>query len=176
MKLRKINAVFSLLTTLLLLSHAISLAVWMLSKGGIAKPGSVIPWALTASAVLHALLSIGIMISTHRGSKDHNSKKYLKMNLQTVIQRISGMLLILFTWLHIAGTVGIMQPPPAVHAIVPPLFFLLVMCHAAISTGKALITLGIGSASFVKRADIAVKMLCAATLLADVIGFYLFVC
>ena len=93
-----------------------------------------------------------------------------------VVQRSSGVLLILFTWLHIAGAIGIMTPPPLVHAIVPPLFFALVMAHVAVSASKALITLGIGDAKFVQQADAIVKAVCIVTLIADVVGFYLHVC
>ena len=46
--------------------------------------------------------------------------------------------------------------------------------HTAISTSKAFITLGIGSAMFVKTVDIAVKVICGVTLVADIVGFYLY--
>ena len=48
--------------------------------------------------------------------------------------------------------------------------------HYAVSISKAFITLGIGDAKFIKTADIAIKAICATTLIADIIGFYLFVC
>ena len=67
-----------------------------------------------------------------------------------------------------------MQPPQIVHVIVPPVFFTLVMVHISASTGKALITLGIGNAKFVKIADVVVKIICLFTLIADIIGFYLY--
>jgi hypothetical protein len=53
-------------------------------------------------------------------------------------------------------------------------FFTVALAHTAVSTGKAFITLGLGSAKFVKAADIAVKVICAATLIASLIGFYLY--
>ena len=176
MKLRKINAVVSLITTALLLSHAISLAAWMLSRGSIPKVGSYAARMLASVTLLHAILSIILLASGHKGSKKIKGRVYPKMNLPTILQRVSGVLLLIFTWLHVAGTVGIMQPPQLVHAIVPPLFFLLALAHVAISVSKALITLGIGSAEFIKKADIAVKMLCVITWIADVVGFYLHVC
>ena len=176
MGLRKMNAGVGLLVTVLLMAHAIGLAVWMLSRGAVPQMENYLPWILTGATVVHALVSIGLMISGHKGAKNHQSKKYPQMSVSTMIQRISGALMVLFTWLHIAGASGIMTPPQAVHAIVPPLFFLLVMVHIAVSTSKAFITLGIGNAKFVKRADIAVKTLCALVLVADIIGFYLHVC
>ena len=116
------------------------------------------------------------MASTHKGSKGHRGRLYPKLNAQTIIQRVSGVLMIVFTLLHIAGTLGIMTPPPVIHAVVTPLFFTLVLAHVAVSTSKAFITLGIGSAAFVKRADRVIKVICAVTLIADVVGFYLHVC
>ena len=87
---------------------------------------------------------------------------------------ISGMALILLVILHLAGVMGITQPPKAVHAILPPLFFAVALMHTALSTGKALITLGIGNAKAIKVVDIVIKILCTLTLVAAVTGFYLY--
>ena len=84
--------------------------------------------------------------------------------------------MIFFTFLHVAGAVGIIIPPQIVHAIVPPLFFLMVMCHIAVSFSKAFITLGIGNKKFIKCVDIGIKVICVITVIADIIGFYLHVC
>ena len=176
MLLRKINAGVSLLTTTLLLFHAISIAFWMLSRGEIARPSGLISWVLAGFMVLHAFISIDLAISAHMDGGKNKGKKYALLNRETIVQRVSGVLLILFTALHIAGATGAMTPPPAVHAVVPVLFFAMALAHAAISTSKALITLGIGNARFFRIATIAVKVLCGTTLVADVIGFYLFVC
>ena len=176
MKLRKTNAIFSLISTILLLSHAISLAAWMLSQGSIPKAPSAIPRALTMFFLVHAIISIILMASSHKGAPKNKGNQYPKMNAATIVQRISGALLIVFTALHIVGARGITNTTPLVHAIVPPLFFALVMAHLAISASKAFITLGIGNAKFIKRADVAIKVICAVTLVADIIGFYLFVC
>ena len=77
--------------------------------------------------------------------------------------------------LHVLGVVGITNPPQLVHAILPPLFFAFSLMHVAVSVSKAFITLGIGNAKAIKAIDIAVKMLCAVTLVADIVGFYLYV-
>ena len=174
MRFRKINAVVSLLASVLILDHAIFLAAWMLSLGNIPKNENYMPWVLTCVVAIHALTSIGLAFYSRKGCQKHRSKAYPKMNIPTIIQRISGVLMIIFTWLHIAGTIGIMTPPQVVHAIVPPLFFLLVMAHVAVSVSKAFITLGIGNAKFVKAVDIVIKVICAATLIAALTGFYLY--
>lgn len=174
MILRKINAYLSLAATLLLLNHAIFNAVWMLSKGSIPKNANSMPWILFGLMILHAIISIVLAILGHKGVKKCNPKSYPKLNKATIIQRASGVSLILLSVLHIAGMSGGLQPPKIIHTILPPLFFTIALMHTAISTSKAFITLGIGSAKLIKTIDIAMKMICSLTLVADIIGFYFY--
>lgn len=172
---RKINAVISLLITFLIFAHAISIAFWMLSFGTVNRAPSVMSWALTALVLIHAFISIEMVVSRLVSGEGRKSKMYPKFNRVTIIQRASGLLMVAFIGLHIAGATGVMQPPRIVHAIVPPLFFAIVMAHVAVSVSKAFITLGIGSAMFIKTVDAVMKVTSAVTLIADVIGFYLYV-
>ena len=174
MLLRKINAGLSLLATVLILDHAIFLAAWMLSRGAIPKSADFVPWVLTGVVLVHALISIDLAVSAHMDNTNRKGKKYVKMNVATIIQRISGVLMMLFTALHIAGATGYMHPPKVVHAIVPALFYTIVLAHVAVSTSKAFITLGIGNVKFVKVVDIVIKVICTATLIAALTGFYLY--
>ena len=171
---RKLNAVISLICTFLLMGHAIFHAAWMLSRGSIAKPVGFMSWILVGLMLAHAFISIDMGISAHMNAEKRPCKQYPKMNVATLFQRISGILMIIFAGLHIAGTVGFLHPPKIVHAILPPLFFAIALAHTAISTSKAFITLGIGNARLVKTVDIAMKVLCALTLIADIVGFYLY--
>ena len=171
--LRKINAFLSLIITILLMDHAIFNAAWMLSYGNIHK-STEMSRVLVGLMLVHAIMCIVMAILGYKGAEKRKCKEYAKLNIQTLVQRISGVLLILFTALHVLGTVGILQPPKPIHATLPILFFALTMAHVAVSGSKALITLGIGSAKFVKIADIVIKVLCVVTLVADVIGFYLY--
>lgn len=173
MLLRKINAGISLFITFLLLDHSIFLSVWMLSGGSFAKKANVIPFVLFGCMLVHAGISIAQAALGHKGAEKRKCNGYPKQNMATNLQRMSGMLLIVFTALHVGGTVGIMQPPAAVHAIVPPIFFAFALGHVAVSGSKAFITLGIGSAKFVKVADVVIKLVCAVTLVAAIVGFYL---
>ena len=175
MLLRKINAVFSLICTFLLMDHAIFHAVWMLSNCSIEKNASMMSWILFGAMIIHAFISIDLAISAHTGIEKRKCKNYPKMNISTIIQRASGVSLIVFSVLHVLGTVGILQPPQIVHAILPALFFTIALMHTAISTSKALITLGIGNAKFVKVANVVMRALCGITLIADLVGFYLYV-
>ena len=172
---RKINAVIGLLATVSLLAHAISIAVWMLSKGSVPRSMEFMSRVLVVFVLIHVFISVDIIVSGIMSESGHKVKKYPKMNVSTVIQRVSGVLMVLFTGLHIAGAIGYMVPPRIVHGIVPPLFFLIALVHTSVSASKALITLGIGSARFIKAADVAVKAICLVTLICDVVGFYLYV-
>lgn len=175
MLLRKINAIISLLTTLFLLDHAIFTSVWMLSKGSVEQSAPVAPWILAGLMTVHAFISIDFAISAYIEGERRKVKSYPKMNRVTIFQRVSGILLIIFTALHIAGASGVMQPPQIVHTIFPPLFFTIALSHTAVSTDKAFITLGIGNARVIKAVSVITKVICAATLVAAVIGFYLYV-
>ena len=172
MNLRKVNAGLSLLCTFLLMDHAICHGAWMLFEISLHKPVKSFSWILFGLMLVHAIVSIVLAVLGHKGTAKGKYNSYPNMNRATIIQRMSGMLLILFTVLHIAGTVGILQPPKLVHAILPPVFFTIALMHTAISTSKAFITLGIGNAKLIKRVDVAMKVLCAVTLIADVVGFY----
>lgn len=175
MLLRKINAIISLLTTLFLLYHAIFISVWMLSKGSIEQSAPVAPWILTGLVGIHAFISIYFAVLSFGEGEKRKVKSYPKMNGATIFQRVSGILLIIFAALHVAGASGAMQPPHIVHTIFPPIFFTIALAHAAISTDKALITLGLGNARIIKVVGVAVKLICAATLIAAIAGVYLYV-
>lgn len=173
MLMRKVNAILSLIATFLLLDHAIFLSVWMLTKGTIAQSAGFLPWILCGVVLVHAVISIGLGIAAHKGAEHTKVKQYKKWNRSTIFQRISGVLLVVFIPLHVAGAAGAIHPPKVVHAIVPLLFFTVSLAHAAVSTSKAFVTLGIGSARIVKVADRVIKVVCAATLVASLVGFYL---
>jgi hypothetical protein len=175
MLLRKINAIISLLTTLLLLDHAIFTSVWMLSRGKVEQSAPVAPWILVGLMAAHAFISIYFAVEANMEGGKLKGKNYPKLNRVTIFQRVSGILLIVFVALHVAGASGAMQTPHIVHTIVTPLFFAVALAHAAVSTDKAFITLGIGNARFIKVVSVVIKVICAATLIAAIAGFYLYV-
>ena len=174
MLLRKTNAVISLIATVLLMNHAVFHAVWMIFGVNVVKIPNSMPWILFGLMMVHAIISIVLAVLGHKGAEKRKCNGYGNLNASTYVQRMSGVSLIILTILHIAGTVGVMQPPPIVHAILPPVFFTIVLMHTAISVSKAFVTLGIGNAKFIKAADIVIKAICAVTLVADIIGFYLY--
>ena len=171
MLLKKINAVIGLIATVLIFDHAIFNAVWMLSKGSIPKT-SFMAWVLVGFMAVHAILSIET--STRQVVANTDAASYPKKNVMTIVQRVSGMLLIVFTALHIASTAGPLNPPKAIHMIMPVLFYTVTLMHVAISASKALVTLGVGNAKAIKIIDVIIKAACVAVLAFDLIGFYTF--
>lgn len=170
--MRKINAVFGLLTTVLLLFHSIYFSIWMLSRCSIARFGNSLSQILAAVMAVHVIFSVIIMISGRKGAKGKEHKEYYKLNIETYIQRITGVLIIVLTGLHIAGSADYFQPK-ALHAILQPLFFIAALAHASVSAGRALITLGIGNAKAIGIVNAVMKALCCAIFVAGVIGFYI---
>jgi hypothetical protein len=135
----------------------------------------VMAFLLTAVMAIHAVLSIIPAFLAKKDKPEYKVKEYPKMNIPTMVQRISGILMIPFTALHILGATGITKTPDIVHAIIPPIFFLFVLAHVAVSTSKAFITLGIGNYKFVNIADKVIKLICILTLILDVFGFYIYI-
>jgi len=173
MLVRKINAGLSLLTTILVLDHAVFYSVWMMSGGTLAESAGFMPWVLMGLVVIHMLISIDMALSGLMDDEKPKGKLYAKRNAATIVQRASGILMVLFVGLHIAGASNHFQPK-ILHAVVHPLFFITVLVHIAVSTNKALITLGIGNAKFVKIVDFIVKVFCAITLILCMTGLYLY--
>ena len=172
MRLRKINACLSLLTSILFLDHAIFLSIWMLSRCSIQNTADNMPFVLLTVAAIHAGISILLAFLGHKGAEKRKCKSYSKLNIPTNIQRMTGILMILLIGLHLAGAANYYQPK-MLHAIVHPLFFALALAHISVSVSKALITLGIGNAKVVKIVDVVMKVLCGVIFIAAVVGFYL---
>lgn len=172
MILRKINAVLSLLTTFLLLDHAIFFSLWMLSRCSIEKSVDAMPWILAILMGIHAVISILILLFSQKGKEKRKYNKYAKMNLPTLVQRVSGILMLLLLVLHIVGSSNHFQPK-LLHAILHPIFFTSALAHTSVSASKALITLGIGNTKVVRVVDVIMKVICGVLLVAGVAGFYI---
>ena len=169
---RKVNAVISLICSFLILLHGCYDAIWMALRGKITTLPNPIARSLVIFVVVHAILSIVTAILGSGGKDKSNSKEYKKENIKTIIQRIFGVLIVLLLVLHIMGMQNHLEPK-ILHSIVHPIFFLVVYGHTAISFSKALITLGIGNAKFIKVVDIVMTILCILIFIASVVGLYL---
>lgn len=167
MTIKKWNARLSLLTLLLLLIHeGYQLYAYMtmyynpvLSK--------VTGYALAGALILHAILSLVIVFVMH----DSKKIAYKKQNLRTVLQRISGGMIIVLLPIHIfsfgllqnsAGGVGYVLTE-----IAQILFYAAIFCHFSTSFSNALVTLGWLSDRKKKRViDIIVTIVCVLLFLA----------
>jgi hypothetical protein len=172
MLLRKINALLSIICTVLILGHAIFLSVWMLSRCSITKSENFISIILVILVLIHAIICIIFGVVGNKDAKKRKFKEYPKLNVSTMIQRVSGILMLFLLVLHIVGATNYYQPK-ILHAVLHPLFFAVVLSHVAVSGSKAMITLGIGSAKIVKVVDVVIKVVCVVTFVASVVGFYL---
>lgn len=130
------------------------------------------PVFLLVTMAVHALISIFLTIRCSGGTGKPKGKSYPAMNVPTNIQRLSGGLMIVLLGLHITGVKTHFQPK-IVHAIIQPLFFALSFAHISVSTSKAMITLGIGNTKVIKTVNVVMRIICGATLIAGVVGFYI---
>ena len=77
---RKLNAVISLMTTVMLLLHAILLSIWILSGGRTVKPAGLMGWILMGFMIAHALISIDLALSAHAETQTRKGKMYGEWN------------------------------------------------------------------------------------------------
>ena len=172
MNLRKINALISILIVLIFLDHSIFYSVVMLSRYRIPANVTVLPWVMTILVAVHAILSIAMAVLGHKGAEKRKCNTYTQLNARTMIQRYSGLLMILLLVVHIAGSNTHFQPQ-LLHAVLHPIFFAIALIHFSVSASKAFVTLGIGNAKLVKAVDVLMVILCGTIFVACVVGFYL---
>ena len=171
MILRKINAVLSLITTLLLADHALFFSAWMISGGSIPVSSRAMPWVLAGLMVTHAAISIFCLLLGSEDEEERKVKHYFKLNKSTLFQRITGALVVLLLAVHVTSAAGNFQPK-LLHAVVQPLFFAAALAHVSVSVSKALITLGIGTAKVIKIVDLVMKVFCIAVAVFGIAGLY----
>lgn len=169
MKLRKTNAVVSLLCTALLFYHAVSYGVWMIAKGP--RPSITAPsYALLALMLLHAVLSIVMAFLGHRGSDKGKYRVYPKENRVTLFQRYGGVLLLLLTALHVFFVPFLFSAGLPLFLFVHVAFFLVAFAHTGVSVSKAFITLGIGNARTIFIVDLLAKLFSGAAAVFTVVA------
>ena len=142
MAVKKWNARLSLLTLLLLVMHEgyqLYAYVTFYYNPTLSK---VSGFATAGCFVLHAILSMICVFGMH----DAKNVAYKKLNIRTVLQRVSAVLILLLLPLHIfsfslmkssVGGIGYVLVEAA-----QILFYAMLSCHVATSFSNALITLG----------------------------------
>ncbi len=171
MKLKKINAILSLFTTLALFVHIgyTSYAYLTFYYNPFLKNLTSIP--LMVFVCLHAVLAMGIVFFSADGTK---LSQYPKQNAGTVLQRVSAILILPLLFLHI-NTFDLLKNCAGdgkwfyfvLLLISQPVFYATVFTHCAVSVSRALITLGLlSSLEKKKMIDRFVFVLCAVFFIA----------
>ena len=147
MKLKKINAVLALLTTLFILVHIGYNTYCYLAYyyNPTLKIATSIPVML--SVCLHGILGMLAVFLMGDGTK---LTTYPKQNIRTIIQRVSAALIFPLLILHL-NTFNILKtsseegswPKFILVIICQVLFYGIIIVHTAVSVTKALITLGL---------------------------------
>lgn len=167
MNIKKWNARLSLLTVVLFLIHEgyhLYAYTTMYYNPVLSKATS---YALAGALGLHVILSIISVFVLH----DAKKVTYKKLNIKTVIQRVSAVLIVLLLLIHILSF-GLLQSSVGgigyiLTEIAQILFYAALCCHIAVSFSNALITLGYLTEMRRKRIiDMVVAVICAILFLA----------
>ena len=167
MNIKKWNARLSLLTVVLFLIHEgyhLYAYTTMYYNPVMSK---VTGYALVGALGLHVILSIISVFVLH----DAKKVTYKKLNIKTVIQRVSAVLIVLLLPIHILSF-GLLQSSVGgigyiLTEIAQILFYAALCCHIAVSFSNALITLGYLTEMRRKRIiDIVAAVICAILFLA----------
>ena len=167
MNIKKWNARLSLLTVVLFLIHEgyhLYAYTTMYYNPILSK---VTGYALAGALGLHVILSIISVFVLH----DAKKVNYKKLNIKTVIQRVSAVLIVLLLPIHILSF-GLLQSSVGgigyiLTEIAQILFYAALCCHIAVSFSNALITLGYLTEMRRKRIiDIVAAVICAILFLA----------
>ncbi len=167
MAIKKWNARLSLLTLLLLLIHEGYQLYAYITFYYNPVLSKVTGFATAGCFALHAILSMIIVFVMH----DSKSVAYKKLNIGTVMQRISAVLILILLPLHIfsfsllkssVGGIGYVLVEAA-----QIIFYAMLSCHVALSFSNALVTLGRLSDIKKKRViDVVVCVICLLLFIA----------
>lgn len=167
MRIKKWNARLSLLTLALLLIHEGYQLYAYITFYYHPTLSAIFGYAVAGCCVLHGILSAICVFALH----DSKTVAYKKLNIRTVLQRISAVMILLLLPLHIfsfkllqAGVGSVWYI--AVEAI-QIIYYASLSCHIALSFSNAFITLGRLSDIKKKRIiDVVVLVICALLFVA----------
>lgn len=134
---KKCNAVLGLVTALILAAHNTANAVMML-LGRVGQYPRGPAFALMGGVFLHGVISVAFLLFRRDGAR----LRYEKLNLATLVQRITAFALIPAISLHIHLRVG--QQGEGLMAVLITHFFIMLFSfiHISLSVPNALVTLG----------------------------------
>ena len=170
MKLRKLNAILSLLAIPAMFLHigysTFAYLTFYYNPG--LKNLTAMPFMVLAC--LHAVLGMSILFLQPDGTR---ADLYPKQNIETIIQRVTAALIFPLLILHLrtfdllsSSAEGGNWPVFWIVLLVQPLFYAVVMTHASLSMSRALITMGwLSSRKTQKTIDLIMGILSAAVFL-----------
>ena len=141
--LKRINAYMSLVSLALLFIHSgYETAAYILYYYNPVL-SKLTGWGMAASVLIHAVISVVSLFAVH----DSKSIMYIRLNMETFLQRICAALILCLLPVHILTFAILKNTAGNVIAAVltegaAVIFYAAVYMHAAISFGKSLITLG----------------------------------
>ena len=167
MKLKKINAVLSLLSILLLLMHLgySVFAYFTFYYNPLLTKLFAVPFMVTVC--LHAILGMSMVFLLPDGTR---MDLYPRQNFRTILQRVSAALIFPLLILHI-NTFDLLKACAAngrrglmiLLFLSEPLFYGTVLTHTAVSLTRAFVTLGLlTSRELMKKLDLIIYLICAA--------------
>lgn len=156
--LKKINAGLSLFTVIVLIAH---MCVSMQAMNGTILPVTdIMPIAVMILMIIHAVLSMAIMFFAHDGHK----VKYPHKNISTIIQRASGVLMLIPLFVSHTRYISEFRMNHILFFILEIVFFIMVFAHVATSVPKAFITLGILKSEKAVKICSIISIIVSATL------------
>lgn len=167
MVIKKLNAVLSWILTALLIGHIATTLNFLLTGAYDFQVMMKLPRILAVVCILHVCLSIGIVFFMHDGS---DLTKYRKLNQRTLVQRASGLMILLLVHPHVRmfesflyESVPLAPGKKILVFLVEMLSFASIYTHLGCSFSRSLITMGlIRSEKTEHRVDTAAAVLCAA--------------
>jgi len=156
MILKKGNAVIALLLITACLTHVVAELVFVISKGKGVSTDSIdfLAGIVMTLAMTHVLVSILIITVFH----DNKVKiLYPRSNVRTILQRVSGVLMLFFLFLHMHTSARLIAHADAgtgyklLNYMIMVFFFAMVFLHISVSFSGALVTLGVVESMQKKR-------------------------
>ena len=187
MSLKKFNAVCALILTALLIIHITISLVFMLTGLYNLNLTLIAARALSLTCIVHIIVSLTVLfIIRDRADKSkygsQKAKTYPALNMRIMIQRVTGLALLVMIHFHIATFQSFIYDfkpltfgGKAFAFFIEALFFGIVLLHLAVSFSRAFISLGlIRSEETEKRLDRGAFFTCGALFVIIIISLAVF--
>lgn len=177
--MKKFNSIIALIVVFTLIGHILTTLIFLLTGFRIELLNNIFARSTYVLMLLHILISIIILI------KNHDAKpgpvKYPQNVYRVLIQRASGIVMILLLHAHISQMVIVLRELPMEpigklrFCIINILFFASIFLHIAVSFSRPFISFGwMVNTATIKKTDKTVSVLsiiCFVVIVASLISF-----